>query len=138
MSRLMTLSELYSLLLHIDSDEKIVPVAATQPPPVLLNQQHVAFWVGPRAAGRGTPTPPQPKAPRQVQVANAVVELMGRFAEARGISATDAWAEAAQHWIAQRQRDVQDLASPKGRALANAVQRSWDTIDDQLTELRAK
>ncbi|MBA3826181.1 MAG: hypothetical protein H0X24_20060 [Ktedonobacterales bacterium] len=136
MSRAMTLSELYSLLLHIDTDEKVIPVKTAQPAPVLLNQHNAAFWVGPRPA-KGTPPARQPKTPPQVRVTNHVSELLERFASARGVSENTPWQESARHWVAQRQQDVQDLATPTGRELANAVQRSWDAIDTQLAELRA-
>ena len=135
MSRLMTLSELYSLLLHIDTEAKVIPVTNAQPTSVLLNEHQPTFWVGARAAADHKR---RPKSPRQVQVASQVMDMMGRFAESRGISVNDAWTEAAHHWIAQRQQDVQDLTTPTGRKLAHAVQQSWTTIDAQLAELRTR
>ena len=137
MSRLMTLSELYSLLLHIEAEGKTITVTASHPAPVLLNRASPALWVGPGLGAQAAPPtmPTQPKATRHVEVATHVVDLMQRVAQASGISANDAWTEAAQHWIAQRQQDVQELATPAGRELAHAVRHTWATIDDQLRDL---
>jgi hypothetical protein len=136
MSRLMTLGELYSLLLQTDTEVMVVEKQSPHPAPVLLNQHSPAFWVGPRTEDGSIPDAPQPKLARHVRVAGQVMELMGRFAESRGIRPDEAWTEAAHNWIAQRQWDVRDLATPAGRELALAVGRSWDIVDAQLADLR--
>lgn len=63
-------------------------------------------------------------------------EMMTSLAQASGISETEAWAEAAQYWIAQRQHDLRDLATPAGCELARTVRHIWQRIDDQLRDLR--
>jgi hypothetical protein len=137
MSRAMTLSELYSLLLHIDTEAKVTPVSNAQPAPVLLNQHNTAFWVGQRPTD-GTPPARQPKSPQQARVSAQVAGLIERFASARGIGENPHWQESARHWVVQRQHDVHDLATPMGRELAQAVHRTWDAIDAQLAELRTR
>jgi hypothetical protein len=43
-----------------------------------------------------------------------------------------------QTWLAQRQQDMRELASPAGRTLALAVRQVWETIDEQLRDLRLR
>jgi hypothetical protein len=69
-------------------------------------------------------------------VSSTLREMMTSLAQASGITETEAWAEAAQHWIAQRQQDLRDLATPAGRELAHTVRHIWQRIDDQLRDLR--
>ena len=105
--------------------------------PVQLNHRSPIYWVGPKEANQGaSPSVTQSKSPRQVQVAGQLLDLMHHVAQASGLSPNEAWSDAAQSWIAQRQCDMQELASPNGRELATAVKRVWSTIDEQLRDLR--
>ena len=139
MSRLLTMSELYALLLDFpdlgisaqnSGDEKNARV-------MQLNHQSPIFWEKPQGASVGlSRRTSQPKSPHQVQVAGRLLDLMHHVAQASGLSENEAWSNAAQTWIAQRQHDMQELASPAGRELARAVQHVWSTIDEQMRDLR--
>jgi len=137
MSRLVTMSELYGLLLQYDIHKAPTEGDAKNawPAPMLLSTQSPVLWVGPMGAPSSTP-PPEPR--RRVPVALEIAERMAEVAAASGLNEHEAWSEAAQTWIAQRQHDMHELATPDGRALAHAVQRVWTTIDDQMRDLRAK
>jgi hypothetical protein len=137
MSHLLTMTELYSLVLEYDihkapNEEGSMKNALSQPkaysaPSLVLGM----------TSGVASPfvRPPQP--PRRVAVAPDLAALMHDLAADSGLSEAEAWSEAAQTWIAQRQH-MAELASPTGRELAAAVQRVWTTIDDQMRELREK
>jgi hypothetical protein len=139
MSRVMTMSELYSLML---SDQAMVkPVGASareknpMPTQVALNERVPMLWVNParhqRTAAVAAPL-------HQMGVVAATQQALAAVAAACGISASDAWTEAANLWIAQRQRDMEELATPSGQALAGTVMRVWSVIDDQMRELRGE
>lgn len=138
MSRLLTMSELYSLLLHhhdlgkpesIESNEKNSIVSGVQ-----LDVQSPVLWVGPPSQPRHTPKPE--RMPHRVKISAGLLDAMEGIAAASGLSEGEAWAEAAEAWILQRQNDLDDLASPAGREIARVVQHVWSTIDDQLRDLR--
>lgn len=136
MSRLLTMTELYRLVLEYDIHKAPDDAGNTKnalPQPMALNTQSPVLWVGSSMAPVRPPLPP-----RRVGVAPELAEMMHDLAEESGLSEAEAWSEAAHTWIAQRQHDMVELASPPGRALAAAVQRVWTTIDDQMRELREK
>lgn len=139
MSRLVTMSELYGLLLQYDIHKAPAEGGDAKnawPAPMALNTQSPVLWVGPLA--QVPVTPPPPPARRQVPVAPDLADQMAAVAAASGLNTDEAWSEAAQTWIAQRQQDMRELTTPDGRALARAVQRVWTTIDDQMSDLRAR
>jgi hypothetical protein len=136
MSRLLTMTELYSLVLHYDIHK--APDDAdngknTLPQALALNTQSPVLWVG---SGTEVPSRRASLPPRRVGIAPELADRMHDLAAESGLSEAEAWSEAAQTWIAQRQHDMLELASPVGRTLAAAVQRVWLTIDDQMRELR--
>lgn len=73
---------------------------------------------------------------RQVSVPSTIAHAMESFARDSGISENDAWTDAAQAWIIQRQRDKEELESPNGRELAQVVTQVWSRIDEQLHDIR--
>ncbi len=144
MSRLMTMSELYSLMLNMPEPPKPVGAMAQEKNPVpatiALNRREPVLWVNPHhpAFSFAPSQEKQPAAPGHTTVAPQTCRALEDLAQACGISATDAWTEAAHLWIAQRQRDVVELATPAGRELSRAVSRVWSVIDEQLRELRGE
>jgi hypothetical protein len=137
MGYIVTMSELYGLLMQYDIHK--APAEGSEaknawPAPMLPNTQSPVLWVGPAEAMR--PSPPEPR--RQVPVAPEIAGRMAEVAAASGLDEHEAWSEAAETWIAQRQHDMLELATPDGRTLARAVQRVWTTIDEQMGELRVR
>jgi hypothetical protein len=141
MSRLLTMSELYTLLLECDLHKSPAETRQAKnalPTAMPLNTQSPILWVGPGTAVHHTPIPIQPRPQRQVAIATDLADLMEDMAQASGLNAGEAWSEAARAWIVQRQHDMQELASPAGRELSLTVQRVWTTIDAQMLDLREK
>ncbi|SRR5579875_1620090 len=139
MSRLLTMSELYRLLLECDlhkSPQELRTTKNSLPPAMPLNDQSPILWTGPQPEAH--PMSPPAPAQRHITVAADLADAMDDLAEASGLSAGEAWSEAAQVWIAQRRHDMQELTSPAGRELSQAVQRVWNIIDAQMLELRDK
>lgn len=129
MSRLMTISELYALLLH---EPKALELPKNRwRAPIVLNRDSPMLWMAPRPPA--TPPPARP-----VPIAERVWRGMEEVAAACGITEIEAWTEAAQTWIVQRQRDMEELASPAGQALSSAVRHVWSVIDDQMGDLRRR
>ena len=136
MSRVMTMSELYTLMLSDQAQMKPTGARLGQknplPDQIVLNANRPTLWVNPAHQRQAAPPP----AAYQAGVAPALQQAVADIAAACGINAGDAWTEAAHLWLAQRQRDMDDLATPSGQALAATVSRTWSVIDEQMRELR--
>jgi hypothetical protein len=134
----MTMSELYSLMLNTPEPPKPVGAMAQEKNPVpatmALNRREPVLWVNPRHPTLSF----APSQGKQPAVAPQTRRALEELAQACGISASDAWTEAAHLWINQRQRDVAELSTPAGRELSHAVSRIWCVIDEQLRELRGE
>jgi len=132
------MSELYSLMLNTPEPSKPVGAMAREKNPVpatmALNRREPVLWVNPRTPAFSF-APAQEKQPA---VAPQTRRALEELAQACGISASDAWTEAAHLWINQRQRDVAELSTPAGRELSHNVSRVWCVIDEQLRELRGE
>jgi hypothetical protein len=142
MSRLMTLSEMYALLLHDDLFKSPgLPPKNIGGHPVFLNRHSPVAWINPTTI-KPTPLPHLPKREQTqlsepVNVSPSIHEAMEQVARSCGISINEAWSDAAQAWMIQRQRDMDELATPDGQELAGNVRRVWSLIDKQLQELRS-
>jgi hypothetical protein len=131
-SRLLTISELYSLLLHDDTKPLIASVASSKnsgPIAMPIATQESVIWM-PALSPKTTNNT------RQVNVPSPIMHAMESFARDSGITESDAWADAAQAWLIQRQRDKEELESPNGRELAQVVTQIWSRIDEQLKDIR--
>jgi hypothetical protein len=72
-----------------------------------------------------------------VHVPADIRQIMAQVARASGRSEKDLWTEAADAWLSTHSYDDDPLPPAPSAALAlPAVNRSWDMIDDLLSELR--
>ena len=127
MSRVLTISELYGLLLQ---EPKALEFSNPTIRPIQLNRGSTVFWAAPE--------PPVARPARRVGIAAPVMHMMEVVADACGITEVDAWTEAAHAWMVQRQCDMADLATPNGQELALQVRRIWSTIDEQMGDIRGQ
>ncbi len=131
MARMMTISELYGLLLQ---HPHVLDQLTDGSTPIALSTRSALLW----SATRPTPRGLDGKSPVMVRVASRVKQIMDDVATAWGITEVDAWSDAAMLWVAQRQRDMEELSSPAGETLASAVRQIWSVIDEQMSDIRGR
>ena len=138
MSRLLTVSELYTLVLESSELNKRSGAYVQEKnhlvTPVVRDVQPPQHWRRSINATRGRVPLQFPVKP--AGVAPAMAAAVAALAESCGMSDGQAWTEAAQLWMMQRQRDVEELASPTGQEFARRVQHTWSVIDEQMDAIR--